>query len=80
MIDITKNNEAYWDKKIQIELSLKELQTIYDCVEVAKFSELEKIGKTHNYSWSNVTLSHEIHEYLYDMLSNYGGIIDIDED
>lgn len=79
MKDITKDNNE-WNKKMQIELSLRELQIIYDCVGEMSGSELKNIHIHDTEPYLGLDEYHlsyllsDIYEYLNSMIINYGGI------
>ena len=81
MKDVTKiKSNSKWNKKIQLKLSLKELQIIYDCVGAMTPNELREKAIDKAYCWNDLNdievVLHNVYESLDNIISNHGGIVD----
>lgn len=78
--EINRNNETNWYEKIQLEMSLQDLQILYDClgavpnkylIEKHKYTSLSYID---NSICSDIT--NDLYESLNKILSEHNGITD----
>lgn len=71
------NEEINWDEKVQIELSVAELQIIYDCVGAVP---LKYLNLKHSYSTFgnkyNATMFNGMYRELDDILFRHNGLTD----
>ena len=81
--DLTKGDKTNWGEKIQIELTLADLQMIYDCIGAVppkylrKKHEKTNFNKTSEYYFENIF--HSVYEELEYIVKAHNGIIDTDE-
>lgn len=72
------DNNSFWDKPINISVTLKELQMLYDYVGIGSFSGLENQWRYYN---TNVIMPYTVSESdalfedLHNIIKEYGGII-----
>ena len=75
------NDEPNWDEKLQLELSLAELQIIYDCVGAVPIRYLNLKHKENLFTNKyNDSMFHGIYSDLDDILSKHNGLTDDDID
>ena len=75
------NDEPNWDEKLQLELSLAELQIIYDCVGAVPIRYLNLKHKENLFTNKyNASMFNGIYSDLDDILSKHNGLTDDDVD
>lgn len=76
--ELNRNNKTDWNEEIQIELTLADLQIIYDCVGAMPIQYLKL--KHENTNFNNLSkdaeLLTDIYESLHIILSEHNGIND----
>ena len=81
--ELNKNNETNWYEKIQLEMSLQDLQIIFDCIGAIPTKYLEfkhrntKFGLNYTYN-DYCDLANNIYEDLEQIISKHNGITDDD--
>lgn len=80
--ELNRNNETNWKEKIQIELSLEDLQIIYDCVGAipSKYIPLKHLNTKFGSNISKIypRILNELYEALDTIISEHNGITDND--
>lgn len=76
--DITNGKNNFWDKEINLSLSLRDLQIIYDAVAELPFNRLRMMHETTSFKeeLKDVRLLDNIFGELEDILIDYHGIVD----
>ena len=70
-------NETNWNEKVQIELSVTDLQIIYDCVGAVPLKYLDLKHKNNAFSNKyNASMVNGIYNELNDILFRHNGLID----
>lgn len=79
--ELNRDYETKWDEKIQIELSLEDLQVIYDCIGAVppQFINIKhkntSFNRSHEY---HRQILHTLYEDLHTIISEHNGVTDDD--
>lgn len=79
--ELNRNNETKWNEKIQIELSLEDLQVVYDCIGAVppRFINIKHNNTSFNRSNEyHKLLLHGLYEDLHTIISEHNGVTDDD--
>ena len=77
--ELNKNYESNWDEKIEISLSLKDLQLIYDCVGAVPLKYLNYKHEISKFRGQyDATYFTRLYNELGDVLDYHNGITDND--
>lgn len=77
--ELNKNYEPHWNEKLEISLSLRELQLIYDCIGAVPFKYINcKHEKSKFYKECTAEEFNTIYSNLDDIIRNHNGVTDDD--
>ena len=75
--ELNKDYKPNWDEKIEIGLTLRELQLIYDCVGVVPFKYINyKHEASDFYNQYSASIFSDMYDSLNDILNFHNGITD----
>ena len=80
IIEKTKFNKPNWDEKITLELSLEDLQVLYDCVGSIPWRYIKlRHERTSFKNRADKVEKLELYDSLEEILKNHNGLIDYDD-
>lgn len=76
--ELEKAQTVHWDEKIKLEMSLSDLQIIYDCIGAIPIRYLKEKHKNTNFEikYYNSQIINDLYEELENIISKYNGITD----
>lgn len=73
------NPNIDWNEKITLELSLADLQLLYDCVGAVPWSYIVSRHEKTSFTIDNIRFS-DLYNELEEVLNNHHGLIDYDDE
>ena len=73
--ELNRNNKTDWYEKIQLEMTLQDLQVLYDCLGAIPNEYLEEKHKYTSFNYIN-DIAIDLYESLDKILSEHNGITD----
>ena len=78
--EIRKDNKINWDEKITIELTLADLQLLYDCIGAVPWNYIALRHKNTFFKSNAENMSNSsLYNDLEDILAKHNGLIDYEE-
>lgn len=71
-----KENKIDWDKKICLEVSLRELQCFYDCIGMTNESKADEEWNLKNTTEKIPYATYQVYDDLESIITQEGGILD----
>ena len=80
--ELGKGTRTDWNEKLNIEMTLQDLQILYDCIGAVPTKYLEEKHKNTifntiiNQSYSCEEITNDLYESLYTIVSRHNGVVD----